>query len=115
MTPTARTLKLLRRQGYLAETVERWLPGVNVRKDLLGCIDVLALRPGSPILGVQATSHSNVAARVKKAVALPGLQVWLACGCVFQVWGWKLQNGKWQVRQVEVRGEDLAPNGIQGL
>jgi hypothetical protein len=102
-------LALLRKQGFAAEIVERWVPGANVRRDLFRCIDIIALRPGSPILGVQATSGSNVAARLKKAVALPGLKVWLNCGCAFQVWGWQLQGGRWRVRQVAVRGEDLQP------
>jgi hypothetical protein len=60
--------------------VERWLAAVKRRKDFLGCVDVIACRRGEPVLGVQATSASNVSARVKKAVATPGLHVWLATG-----------------------------------
>ena len=108
-SPTARTLQLLRRLGYHAEPVERWLPGARVRKDLLGCIDVLGLRPGSPVFGVQCTSDDHTAARLKKAVALPQLRTWLACGCAFEVWGWHRRGGRWQVRRVAVRGADLQP------
>jgi hypothetical protein len=35
MSPTARTLALLRREGYIASSVERFLPRVNRRRDLL--------------------------------------------------------------------------------
>ena len=44
MTPTAASLDLLRRSGFLCEVVERWLPKVNVRRDLfherdgIGCV-----------------------------------------------------------------------------
>jgi hypothetical protein len=38
MTPTARSLALLRRASYAADVVERRLPRVNVRKDMFGCM-----------------------------------------------------------------------------
>jgi hypothetical protein len=110
MSPTARSLKLLRQQGYCCDVVERWLAAVRRRRDYLGCIDIIACRRGEPVLAVQATSASNVAARLKKDVATPGLHVWLATGhAVFEVWGWrKNHTGRWEVRRVAVRGEDLA-------
>ena len=46
MTPSARSTALLREQGYTVETVERWIPGVCIRRDLLGCADLLAIRAG---------------------------------------------------------------------
>ena len=68
MTPSGRSLMLLRRQGYLAETVERWIPRVNRRRDLFGFADLLAVHPRDRLfLLVQATSLGNVAARLKKA------------------------------------------------
>ncbi len=33
MTPTARSLALLRRSGYLAAVVEKWIPRINRRRD----------------------------------------------------------------------------------
>jgi hypothetical protein len=73
-SPTARTLAYLRRRGYTAGVVERFIAGVGehgqgIRRDFLGCIDLIAVKPGSPILGVQATSISNVSARLAKAKA----------------------------------------------
>jgi hypothetical protein len=72
--------------------------------------DIIAVRRGEPVLAVQATSHSNVSARVRKAVASPGLHAWLATGhAAFEVWGWsKGGGGKWQVRRVSIRPGDLA-------
>ena len=39
MTPTARTLVLLRAEGYVCVVAEAWLPGVNRRPDLFGFAD----------------------------------------------------------------------------
>lgn len=100
MTPTQRTLQRLRKLGITCEVVERWLPRVMVRKDLLGVIDIIALDGG--ILGIQATSGTNISSRMRKAEAEPRLAKWLASGGRFEVWGWK-QNKKskrWSVRRV---------------
>src|SRR5207249_1305251 len=93
---------------YVADVVERWLAAVRCRKDFLGCVDVIGVKVGEPVLAVQATSLANVAARVKKARAAPGLRTWLATGhAVFQVWGWSKQGERWTVKVVELRPEDL--------
>ena len=89
MTPTARTLKQLRAEGFAAEVVEKWNAFSRTRKDLFGIIDIVAIRPGE-IVGIQATSRSNVSARVRKAKAEPLLQGWIDAGGRFEVWGWGL-------------------------
>src|SRR5579862_6382711 len=109
MTPTARSLKLLRESGHVAGIVERWLPRVNRRSDLFGCADLLAVhRVEKGVLLVQATSLPNVSARVRKAKSKPALAVWLSNGGRFEVWGWYERNGLWHVKRVELRGDDLA-------
>jgi hypothetical protein len=107
MSPTARTLDHLRRQGYVAAVVERWIPQANIRRDLFGCIDIVVVKPGCPVLGVQATSISNVGARLKKAKAIPELRTWLTVAS-FQVWGWVKRRGVWTAKIVEVQAVDLA-------
>ena len=49
MSPTARTLALLRKQGYTAQVVERYCHYSHRRIDLFACIDVLALKPGQTL------------------------------------------------------------------
>jgi hypothetical protein len=94
MTPTARTLALLRRCGYVAAVVERWLPLVNLRRDLFGCADVLAVA-------------AHVAHRLAKAKGRPALRTWLSAGGAFEVWGWARRGQRWAVRRVAVRGDEL--------
>lgn len=94
ISPTQLTLKLLREDGWTVEVVEKWIPGANIRKDLFGFIDLVALKDGQT-LGVQATSYSNISARVKKiesaellsAVRKASWQVWVI--------GWRKQNNRW--------------------
>jgi hypothetical protein len=109
MSPTSRTLDHLRRCGFVVEVVERWIPGANIRKDFLGCIDLISFHRSRPgIIGIQATSSSNLAARLAKAKSRPELAAWLRAGGSFQVWGWKLAMGRWEPRILEVTVEDLA-------
>ena len=102
MSPTARSLKHLREQGYLAEVVERWIPGANIRKDLFGFVDIVAIR-GSERLCVQTTSGSNVSARVKKIAEHENLSAVQRAGFSIAVHGWrKSAAGRWQLRVVEL-------------
>jgi hypothetical protein len=115
-SPTARTLAELRRLGYLAEKVEQRLPRVYVTRDLFGIIDVLAVRPGE-VLGVQCTSGSNAAARVKKALATSALRVLLAAGVLFEVWGWRksVRSRRWELTRRPLTLADLDPAGAEAL
>jgi hypothetical protein len=108
-SPTARTLGLLRASGYVAEAVERWIPRANVRRDLFGVADVLAIHPHRrpAFLLVQATSRGNVSARVRKAQGRVELAAWLRAGGAFEVWGWFRTGKRWDVRRVAVQSKDL--------
>lgn len=92
-----------------AQVVERWNSFARVRQDLFGCIDVVACTEHG-ILGIQATTKANVAARVRKSLALPTLRAWLEAGGMFEVWGWHKPSHRWDVvvRRLEV--EDV-PHG----
>jgi hypothetical protein len=112
MSPTQRTLKQLRDLGYTAAVTERWNQYAKVRIDLFGVIDIVALFPGVGILGVQATSRSNHAARRVKALAEPALRTWLACGGRFEVWSWgkagaRGEAKRWGVKREEITLDDL--------
>ncbi len=112
-SPTARTLARLRRLGYAAGVVERFIAGAGeggrgIRRDLFGCIDLVAVKAGCPVLGVQATTAGHVGARVAKARAVPDLRAWLGAGAMFEVWGWERRPSGWAVKVVRLRAEDLA-------
>ena len=102
MSPTQRTLRHLRAAGYpLVQVVERWNPHAKVRQDLFGIVDVLAV--GSDIVGVQATSGSNVAKRVTKLTESEALPLLRKAGIRVLVHGWrKAASGRWTLREVDV-------------
>lgn len=89
MTPTQRSLKLLRERGWIAEVVERWIPGARIRKDLWTFADILCLHPDSgEILAVQTTSASNLSARVRKITDCDLTPIVRKCGIGIHVHGW---------------------------
>lgn len=90
-SPTELTLAFLRTDGWLAEVVERWIPGANIRKDLWGFGDVIAIR-GTETLLVQTTSWSNVSARLNKITDDLHADYLAACrkaGWLIHIHGWK--------------------------
>ena len=87
-SPTARSLELLRELGYTAKVVEHWNQYAKIRQDLFG-VDILALKPGEPVLIVQATTGSNHAARREKLEAGLFVELWKGAGAQIDVWNWK--------------------------
>lgn len=107
-SPTQRTLQLLRAEGWTAQVVERWNVFAGIRQDLFRCIDVIAVKPGQGVLGVQATTGSNVAARVSKIQDLDEALIWLEAPARLEVWGWSKHGPRgerkvWTVRRVVLR------------
>ncbi len=93
MSPTQRSLKHLRALGYQAQVVEKWNAFAKIRIDLFGCIDIVAIRPGVPVLGVQCTSHPNLASRVSKSLILG--QMWLSTGHTqLECWAFRKLKGQ---------------------
>jgi hypothetical protein len=116
LSPTARTLDALRKSGWIACVVERFIQQRNIRVDAFGLADVLAAHPRNrTILLVQATSLSNVSARVKKIQGRPEAQAWLAAGGAIEVWGWTRQAGKWKAKVVAITAEDMQAEVIVSL
>jgi hypothetical protein len=112
VTPTALTLRLLRRRGYLADVCEGWLPipGKSIRRDLFGAFDVVGLHLDVPgVTAVQITTLPNLPARVAKLRGLASVRRWLACGNQVELHGWSKRGRRWRVKRVMLRAADLAP------
>lgn len=91
-SPTSRTLKRLRKDGWTAAVTERWNPHAHIRQDLFGFIDVLAIHPERGTLAIQATSGSNLSKRVAKIRAEANALIWLHAGRGYhqiEVWAWR--------------------------
>ena len=115
-SPTQRTLKALRKQGWVAAVVEHWNPHAFIRQDLFGIGDALCLKPDETLL-VQATGGSgNGAKRVRKlkGECAEMTKAWLGNGCrKLQVWCWVkhkprgTKRPKWDVRITEIEGVEI--------
>jgi hypothetical protein len=100
VTPTQRSLAKLRADGWTTAIVEHWNAHARVRQDLFGFIDILALRDGET-LAVQATSGSNVAARVAKIAESETAPIVRKAGWRIEVWGWRKNAAGKHVLRVE--------------
>jgi radical SAM superfamily enzyme YgiQ (UPF0313 family) len=87
MTPSQRTIKHLKDQGYMVANVEHYSYFTKRRHDLWGCIDILAIGNGET-LAVQVTSKSNMSARIRKIEDSEALPEMLRSGWRVIVHGW---------------------------
>jgi len=99
LSPTQRTLKYLRDNGWAPWITEHWNHFARKRQDLYGFVDVLAVRRGET-LAVQCTSASNVSARVKKIADHENTPRLREAGWRIQIFGWA--KGKKEPRIVDV-------------
>lgn len=101
MSPTQRSLKYLRDEGYLVAIVEHWQPFARIRKDLWGWADLLAIKRGE-VLAVQVTSE-GVANRVKKITDSETIGRVREAGVRVEVHGWrKNSKGRYIQRIVDL-------------
>lgn len=104
-TPTQRSLRLLRAQGYRVAITEHWNSFVKRRQDLFGFIDLLAI--DAPMMAIQTTSGTNVSARVAKILESDAAREWIEAGHRIIVHGWAKRGHRgavkrWECREVEI-------------
>jgi len=92
-SPTQRTLKALREDGWTAEVVERWNPYARIRQDLFDFIDIVAVKAGHPIKGIQVTA-AGASSRVHKIRSKPAAKIWVLAGGELEVHSWAKRGGR---------------------
>ena len=120
LSPTARTLAECRKRGWIAQVVEQTIPRVFIKRDLFGCIDIVAIDavtdPHYPrIIGIQATSGNDSgahAARRRKILLEPRIKLWIEAGCRMEVWSFSKMGAagkakRWTLRAEQIRAEDF--------
>ncbi len=98
VSPTQNSLKHLRKAGYTAEVVEKFVksPMGGFRKDLFGFIDILGIRE-KETLAVQTTSAGEATRRLKKIQESEHLSAVLRAGWVIEVHGWEKVGNRWKL------------------
>jgi hypothetical protein len=120
MSPTQRSLKKLRAEGWTCAIVERWNPWAKVRSDLFGFIDILAMS-GDCLLAIQTTSGDNVSKRIDKIKTAQAASLWLESPSrKIIVHGWRKigARGKrklWECREVEITRGTLDTDSTNGI
>jgi hypothetical protein len=99
-------LALLKSEGWAVGKVEQTIPKTFIKRDLFGFLDLIAIKPGEPVLGVQVTSGSNVSARVQKINELEASAIWREVARL-EVHGWRKvvargQRKTWECRRVRL-------------
>ena len=112
MSPTQRTLALLRAEGWTVAVVERWVPGrfgrPGFRLDCFGFLDAIAIRPDAPgVLGIQITSGPHHAEHAAKMRAEPRMQTWLLAGNGVELISWSKRGGRGERKGWAARRERL--------
>lgn len=101
MTPSQRSIKHLRDDGYQVANVESYNAFTKRKNDLFGCIDLLCIGNGET-LAVQVTSKSNMSARVKKIEESEALPEMLRSGWRVIVHGWwKNKSNRYELKVFE--------------
>jgi hypothetical protein len=101
VSPTQRSLKYLRDQGYTVEVVEHWNHFARKRQDLFCFADLLAIRENEVML-VQVTSGTNVSARVKKITESEHIDIVRKAGMSVFVHGWRKLKSGWAPKIVDL-------------
>jgi len=96
-----RTVSLFTERGYSCTVVESYNSFTKRKKDLFGIFDVLAVG-NEETVGIQITSKSNMAARVKKIEESEFLPEIIGAGWRIIVIGFfKKPNGRYDYKEFE--------------
>ena len=109
-SPTARSLELLRKLGYVAAVVERFnahVPPHGIRIDLFGLADIEAITQDHTLY-VQATPAARLSDHLAKCLSVEHLPVLIATPARrFEIWSWgKRRRGgrdRWVLRRLRAR------------
>ncbi len=108
-SPTQRSLKLLRDEGYTAQVVEKYNMFAHIRQDLFGFIDIVCIKDGAKgVLGVQTTTQAHGAEHVDKIKSIPAYKTWLAGGNQIELhlWAKRGKAGKrklWTINRIVIQ------------
>lgn len=117
---TERSLRLMRKRGYIAANVERFDKFLH-KHDAFGFMDVFAFRDGETFVAVQACQRGEEEAHLRKYRQWPKIRdavlAWLANGCTLLMHAWQpvekrsRKSGKvkieWRVVERIVTAADL--------
>lgn len=106
ISPVQRSLAYMRAKGYACAMSSWWNSHANIRQDLFGIIDFVAIGRGETI-GVQPTSDNggNFSNHVKKVKASPYYQQLKESGWLLVVHAWGNKGARGKPKMISLREE----------
>ncbi len=107
----------LKATGWISGSTSRWNEKIKRMVDLFGLIDRVAIHPlATDTWGIQATSLSNVQARMAKLIEIPNAIVWLSSPHR-KLWihGWVKIEHRLVVEITEIFLQDVPQIGTRSL
>jgi len=114
-----RSMKKMRDEGYTCRVVEHWNPYAHIRQDLFGIIDILCIKKGEPVIGLQVTDMGGLPEHRRKAFDSSILPTWLGTGSRFVLHGWDKRSKRNKDNKIlkmktwQVKEEDITLNDVQ--
>jgi hypothetical protein len=103
-SPTQRALEHCRKQGWVADIVERFNAHSFHKNDLFGFADLVVLGRGDRRpLALQVSSGDHHADRHAKILAEPRAELWLRDGGDIQVWTYRKAGARGKRKTYELR------------
>lgn len=94
-SPTSRTMRALREDGWTVHRAECYNAYARRRYDFGGFADIVAWQRSGGILAIQCTTMDNRTKRLEKVRTSREAVEWKAAGGKVQIWSWrKLQVGR---------------------
>lgn len=110
MSPTQRSIELLKKQGWTVWKAEHWCPFSRRRKDAFGFADLICVKPSfRGTLYVQTTSGSG-SSRVKKIRETAAAGIVMAAGNPIIVHGWAKRGARGQKKTWTCRETNIEAN-----
>lgn len=90
-SPAELSLAMLRRWGWQAAMVERFIAAIKIRQDLFGIIDILGMSAERGIIGVQCCSLDAYQKHIEKyrdPDLVYNIKTWLQANGRYEIWAW---------------------------
>ena len=112
MSTMERTLALLRKEGWTLAIVEKWLAAIQIRQDMFGFADVVAIGESLGIMAVQVCADSGRAAHRTKILAEKRALTWLRAGGRILLISWGKHGPRggrkvWEAYREEITEEQI--------